>query len=107
MHWYLVGSAALLVAAHAGLGIVAVTTGWVPPSFRRRVARPRLFGWSALAGAAGLGLFMFPGPFHGHDAALTPTALVGILLFVASTVLQVMSQRPGGRGPAPADTGTG
>ncbi|MEU4083836.1 hypothetical protein [Streptomyces aureus] len=107
MHWYLVGFAALAVAAAAATGIAALTAVWVPPWARRRVVRPQLYGWGALATAAGAGLFMFPGPFHGRDADLTLTALVGIPLFFLGAVLQAMSQHPGRRGPAPTDTGTG
>ncbi|MET7986266.1 MULTISPECIES: hypothetical protein [unclassified Streptomyces] len=107
MHWYLVGIAAVFVAAHAGFGIAAVTVYWVPPWLRRRVVRPKLYGWGALAGAVGLGLIMFPGPFHGRDADLTPTAMTGIPFFVVGMVLQGMSQHPGRRGALPADTGTG
>ncbi|MCX4988689.1 MULTISPECIES: hypothetical protein [unclassified Streptomyces] len=95
MHWYLVGFAALIVTAQAGLGIAAITLDRVPPWLRRRVLRPKLWGAGALAGAVGMSLFLFLGPFHGPDADLTPYAMSGIALFIASLVLQALGQRPG------------
>ncbi|MER5470138.1 hypothetical protein [Streptomyces sp. NPDC002685] len=95
MHWYLVGLAALVVTAQAGFGIAAITTGWIPPWFRRRVLRPKQWGWGALTGAVGMSLFMFLGPFHGPDADLTPYAMGGLALYLASLVLLTMGQRPG------------
>ncbi|MGW3666607.1 hypothetical protein [Streptomyces sp. NPDC005141] len=103
MHWYLVGFAALIVTAQAGFGIAALATDWVPPWVGRRVLRPKLWGGGALAGAVGMSLFLFLGPFHGPDADLTPYAMSGIALFVVSLVFQALGQRPG-REAVPPDT---
>ncbi|MET9890795.1 hypothetical protein ABZZ47_11355 [Streptomyces sp. NPDC006465] len=103
MHWYLVGFAVLVVTAQAGLGIAAIKLDWVPPWLRPRVLRPKLWGGGALAGAVGMSLFLFLGPFHGPDADLTVYALGGIALFIASLVFQTLGQRPG-REAVPPDT---
>lgn len=95
MHWYLVGMAALAVTGLAGLGIAAITTGWVAPWGRRRVLRPKLWGYGSVVSAVGMSLFMFLGPFRGPDADLTPYAMTGMTLFLAGSVLQVAGQRPG------------
>ncbi|MFD5636075.1 hypothetical protein ACFWJM_18335 [Streptomyces sp. NPDC127077] len=104
MHRYFVGFAALIVVAQASLGIAAIANHWIPPWARRRVVRPKLWGWGALAGAVGWSLFMFLGPFQGPDADFTPYALGGMGLFIASQVVQMMAQHPGWRPVAPPDT---
>ncbi|MEU0431209.1 hypothetical protein ABZ153_06095 [Streptomyces sp. NPDC006290] len=104
MHWYLVGFAALAVTAQAGFGIAAITTYWIPPWFRGRVVRPTLWGWGALAGAVGVSLFVFLGPFHGSDADMTPYALGGMALFLVGQTAQMLGQRPGSRAAVLPDT---
>ncbi|MEV8034806.1 hypothetical protein [Streptomyces sp. NPDC086182] len=103
-HWYLVGFAALAVAAQAGFGIAAITMYWLPPWFRGRVVRPKLWGWGAVAGAGGMALFMFLGPFHGPDSDFTSYALGGMALFVMGQAAQIMGQRPSGREVVLPDT---
>ncbi|MFF0136357.1 hypothetical protein ACFYRN_07910 [Streptomyces sp. NPDC005227] len=95
MHGYFVALAALVAAGVAGLGVAAIATYWVPPWFRRRVVRPRLWGWGALSGSVGMSLFMFLGPFHGPDADMTPYAMTGVALFVVGQALQMLGQYPG------------
>ncbi|WRZ90824.1 hypothetical protein OHB54_18160 [Streptomyces sp. NBC_01007] len=103
-HWYLVGFATLAVTAQAGLGIAAITVYWVPPWIRRRVVRPKLWGWGALAAAVGMSLFMFLGPFSGPDIDMAPYVLGGMALFVAGQVVQMLGQRPGSRDAVLPDT---
>ncbi|MET7739735.1 hypothetical protein [Streptomyces sp. NPDC005385] len=95
MNGYLAGLAALVAAGVSGLGVAAIATYWVPPWFRRRVVRPRLWGWGALSGSVGMSLFIFLGPFHGPDADMTPYAMTGMALFLAGQALQMLGQHPG------------
>ncbi|GGN82519.1 hypothetical protein GCM10011579_070260 [Streptomyces albiflavescens] len=95
MHWMLVALGALAVTGLAAIGIAAITTGWVPPWGRRRVLRPKLWGYGALVGAVGMSLYMFLGPFRGPDADITPYAMTGLALFFVGVVLQMAGQRPG------------
>ncbi|WP_406473791.1 hypothetical protein [Streptomyces sp. NBC_01615] len=95
MHWYLVAFAVLAVTGLAGFGIATITTGWVPPWARRRVLRPKVWGYGSVLSAAGMSLFMFLGPFRGPDADMTPYAMTGLAMFLAGTVLQAAGQRPG------------
>ncbi|MFJ4891585.1 hypothetical protein ACIP5U_16770 [Streptomyces sp. NPDC088788] len=95
MHGYLVGLAVAAVTVGAGLGVAAIAASWVPPLVRRRVVRPRLWGWGALSGSLGLSLFMLLGPFHGPDADMTPYAMTGMALFLAGQALQILGQYPG------------
>lgn len=95
MHECLVGLAVLAVTVGTGLGVAAVAASWVPPWVRRRVVRPRVWGWGALSGSVGMALFMFLGPFHGPDADLTPYAMTGMALFLVGQALQILGQHPG------------
>jgi len=95
MHWYLVAGAALVVAALAVMGVIAVVTGWVAPWIRGQVVRPKLWGYGAVTGAAGMALFMFIGPFHGADVELAPLAMAGMAVFFVGLALQWVAQRPG------------
>jgi len=94
MHWILVALAALAVVGLAGIGIAAITTGWVPP-WGNPVLRPKLWGYGSLVGSVGMSLFMFLGPFKGPDADMTPYATAGLVLFLVGTALQFAGQRPG------------
>ncbi|MFJ9138029.1 hypothetical protein ACIRRT_33710 [Streptomyces sp. NPDC102256] len=95
MHGYLVGLAVAAVTGGAGLGVAAIAASWVPPLVRRRVVRPRLWGWGALSGSLGMSLFMLLGPFHGPDADMTPYAMTGMALFLVGQALQMLGQYPG------------
>ncbi|MER6570150.1 hypothetical protein ABT288_29175 [Streptomyces sp. NPDC001093] len=100
MHMFLVVAGVPAVAFMGVLGALAVVAEWIPPLARRRVLRPRLWGYGALANAVGLGLFMFLGPLA--DAGLGALPAAGWCLWMAGTVVQVLSQRPGR--PAPRRT---
>ncbi|MEU4170611.1 hypothetical protein AB0F46_27510 [Streptomyces sp. NPDC026665] len=104
MHWYFVGFAALIVIAQAGAGIAAITRYWIPPWMRRRVVRPKLWGWGTLVAALGWSLFAFLGPFRGPDFTMAPYVLGGMALFIGGLVVQGMGQHPGRRPVAPPDT---
>ncbi|MFJ2391964.1 hypothetical protein ACIOTI_04360 [Streptomyces sp. NPDC087843] len=93
MTWVTVG--VLVLGALAGAGIVAITTGRLPPLGRDRVLRPRLWGYGALVSAFGLGVFLFLGPFHGPDLRMAPYALSGTAVFLVGSALQMAARRPG------------
>jgi len=95
MDWIKVAGA-LAVAALGGLGVVTLVTGWVAPWGRSRVLRPKLWGLGSVISAAGMGVFMFTGPFHGlPDPALYPYAITGWLVFFVGLAFQWRAQRPG------------
>ncbi|WP_190012994.1 hypothetical protein [Streptomyces lucensis] len=102
MHTYLVIAGALAVGLMAASGIAAVTTGWVAPFARRRILRPRLWGYGQLSGAAGASLWMFLGVFRARFDAVP---LVGWFVFMGSLGVQMLAQRPG-RAPAPVPPAT-
>ncbi|MER5403354.1 hypothetical protein [Streptomyces sp. NPDC002769] len=100
MTWVTVG--VLVLGALAGAGIVAITTGRLPPFGRDRVLRPRLWGYGALVSAVGLGVFLFLGPFHGPDLSMAPYALSGTAVFLVGSALQMAARRPGRPATPPA-----
>ncbi|MGW4569101.1 hypothetical protein ACWEN3_44510 [Streptomyces sp. NPDC004561] len=92
MHMFLVVAAALVVALMVGFGVAGITTGWVIPLGRRRILRPKLWGYGQLTGAVGLALWMFLGALP-HRFDVLP--LVGWFLFMGALGLQMLAQRPG------------
>ncbi|MFG2885642.1 hypothetical protein ACGFYV_25685 [Streptomyces sp. NPDC048297] len=95
MHMYLVAGAWLVVALAAAGGIAAIATDWVPPWIRRRVVRPRLWGYGTLTMTLGLTLLLLLGPFE--DAGFGAVGFFGYCgLFLAGGIMQALSQRPGG-----------
>ncbi|MBP2049216.1 FtsH-binding integral membrane protein [Streptomyces griseochromogenes] len=93
MHMYLVVAAWLAVGLLAACGIASVVAEWVPWPARRRVMRPRLFGYGTLVSTLGLGLFMFLGPFE--DAGFSVVPMMGWCLFLVGSFVQLLAQRPG------------
>jgi hypothetical protein len=81
----------LLVAA---IGVVAVTTGRVLPTLRKRVVRPELWGYGALISALGMGTGM---TLHWWAVSLVldgAGAATALALIVLGGVLQWRSERP-------------
>ncbi|MGW7385695.1 hypothetical protein [Streptomyces sp. NPDC054794] len=97
MHMYLVVASALCVALLAAAGTAAVATGWVAPWGRRRVLRPKLWGWGSLVGAVGVGVFLFVGPEGGGPSVGVRgvVAWCGWGLFMVGLLVQFLAQRPG------------
>lgn len=93
MHLYLVVAAWLAVALLAAGGIASIVADWVPWPARRRVLRPRLWGYGTLLGALGVGLFLFLGPLDDSGFGVLPIA--GWCLFLAGSIVQLFAQRPG------------
>ncbi|MEV0489010.1 hypothetical protein [Streptomyces atratus] len=84
---------ALLVAAS---GVAAVTRGWVLPTNRRPVRRPRLYGWGQLVAASALCWQMvFFWGISGIGIRQWGT-LSGSALLLTGLILMMMSRRTGG-----------
>ncbi|MEU1405108.1 hypothetical protein ABZ471_22590 [Streptomyces sp. NPDC005728] len=94
MHMYLVVAAWLAVALLASAGIASIVSDWVPWPARRRVVRPRLWGYGTLVGTLGLGLmFVQPPDETGFGVLL----ITGWCLFLVGMIIQLAAQRPGRR----------
>ena len=72
----------LMALVFAGLGIAAITSGWLLPNARPRIARPRQYGWGVLLMALGscltggvIELFTDPIPGLGPASGLLPVFL--------------------------------
>lgn len=91
----LVWAAALVMAAVAAVGIVSVVTGWVPRWERRRVRRPRLWGYGALVSAGGMSVFVFLGPFDDTLSSRTVLTFAGLAVWALGAAVQMMARRPG------------
>ncbi|MEW2493169.1 hypothetical protein AB0942_06360 [Streptomyces nodosus] len=94
MYGVLVGAAALVMAAVAAVGMVSVVTGWVPRWERRKVRRPRLWGYGALVSAVGMSVFVFLGPFDDTLSSRTVLAFAGLAVWVLGAAVQMMARRP-------------
>ncbi|QJT03859.1 hypothetical protein G9272_29230 [Streptomyces asoensis] len=103
MNWTAVGIAAAVVTAVAAAGVAAVTTGWLPPTRRKRILRPKLWGASLLLIAFGLAFFLFLGPLGGTPSRHPYLPFLGIGVNFAGLALQLLAQRPG-RPPLPPTT---
>jgi multisubunit Na+/H+ antiporter MnhB subunit len=99
MAW-VVGAGAFLGLLAIALGIVTLRTGWIVPTARRHVTRPRLHGLGALLTGSSLvlqGLFYFrvlpsdswEARFFGGNALF----LAGLLLIVLSQLLPLGRSR--------------
>lgn len=94
MHLLIVVGAWLAVALFVAAGVASVVTGWVPWPARRRVVRPRLWGYGTLLTSLGLSLLLLLGPLE--DAGAGTVAFCGYCaLFLAGFVVQALAQRPG------------
>ncbi|NUR04614.1 MAG: hypothetical protein HOY79_51370 [Streptomyces sp.] len=77
--------------------LVAITTGRVAQfSAPRRgtVFRPRLWGYGTLIAMAGIGTFLFLGPYQGPAARHFGLAMAGLAVFFAGLIVQYLSRRP-------------
>lgn len=94
MHMYLVVAAWLAVALFAAVGIASIVADWVPWPARRRVVRPRLWGYGTLVTALGLSLLLLLEP--SDAAGFGGVAFFGYLaLLLVGFIIQVRAQSPG------------
>ncbi|MFI9826426.1 hypothetical protein ACIHIX_01965 [Streptomyces sp. NPDC051913] len=94
MHETLVVVAVLVLTAGLVLGLAAVTTGWmIPGPGRDKVARPRVWGYGALIGQAGIGTFLFVGPLSGLSMEHVPYAMAGMGVFAVGLYVQRLATR--------------
>lgn len=91
-----VGTAVLAVVAGAVMGVAGIAAGWVPPWGRRRILRPKLWGYGSLAATAGPSGFLFLGSFDGPSGVYGAVMVVGFSIFAVGLYLQVLAQRPAG-----------
>ncbi|MGW3512219.1 hypothetical protein [Streptomyces sp. NPDC000994] len=97
MHSMAMGTTALALVVVAGvavIGILGITTGWVPPVGWKKVLRPKLWGYGTLTAAVGMGAFLCLGPLSSRPAAHFNLALVGMAVFFLGSFLQYLAQRP-------------
>ncbi|MFG2819968.1 hypothetical protein ACGFX4_11140 [Kitasatospora sp. NPDC048365] len=94
MKLYLAVPLAIVALLTAASGIAALSRGWLLPSYRRHVRRPRLYGWGQLVVAFALSwqvvFLLAVGTSSREWATMTGSGfmLVGLLLLLAG-------QRPG------------
>ncbi|WP_405680333.1 hypothetical protein [Streptomyces sp. NBC_01238] len=85
---------ALLIAAS---GVAGITRGWVLPTNRRPVHRPRLFGWGQLVGAFALcWQQVFFWVLSDPDIRQWGT-LAGSVLLLTGLIVMAVSRRTRGR----------
>ncbi|MFB6956874.1 hypothetical protein ACFCYB_07475 [Streptomyces sp. NPDC056309] len=97
MYWMAMATTAPAVVAVVGLaviGILGITTGWVTPIGRKKVLRPKLWGYGSPTAAVGMGAFLSLGPLSSRPAAHFNVALVGTAVLFLGVFLQSLSQRP-------------
>ncbi|ELS57249.1 hypothetical protein [Streptomyces viridochromogenes] len=84
---------ALLIAAS---GVAAVTRGWVLPTNRKPVGRPRLYGWGQLLVAFALCCQAVFGFVISDSGSRQWGTLTGSALLLAGIVVMMVSHRNGG-----------
>ncbi|MGY6023065.1 hypothetical protein, partial [Streptomyces spinosirectus] len=93
--WWQAGGV-LVLAAGLVSGLVAITTGRVVQfSAPRRgtVFRPRMWGYGTLIAMAGIGTFLFLGPYQGPAARHFGLAVAGMAVFFVGLLVQYLSRR--------------
>ncbi|WP_329335125.1 hypothetical protein OG866_15375 [Streptomyces sp. NBC_00663] len=94
MHETLVIAAVLVLTAGLGIGLAAVTTGWlIPGRGRAKVVRPRVWGYGTLIGQAGIGTFLFVGPLSGPSMEHVPYAMAGMVVFALGLYVQRLATK--------------
>ncbi|MFF3966394.1 hypothetical protein ACFYZI_33180 [Streptomyces griseorubiginosus] len=95
VHEMLVLLTMLVLATGAGLGLVAITTGWMLPGpGRAKVLRPHVWGYGTSVGMAGIGTYLFAGPLHGPAMGNFPVAMGGTAVFAAGLYVQRRAFKP-------------
>ncbi|WP_416959528.1 hypothetical protein [Streptomyces sp. Agncl-13] len=86
--------AAVALLLMAALGVVTVTTGWMPPMARGRVVRPELWGYGVLTSALGMGTGMSVHWWADSLAMDNVGAAMALALIILGGVLQWRAQHP-------------
>jgi len=92
MMWTELAAVALLLMA--ATGVVAVTTGWTPPTARSRVVQAELWGYGLLVMALGMGTAMSLRWWADSLAMDDAGGATALALIVLGGVLQWRAQRP-------------
>ncbi|NEC23876.1 hypothetical protein [Streptomyces parvus] len=96
MRLYLGISVILLALLIAASGVAALTRGWVLPTGRKHVTRPRLYGWGQLVVAVALCCQVTFGLMTIGFASRQWGTLTGSALMVTGVLVIAMSQRAAG-----------
>ncbi|NUV67071.1 hypothetical protein G6W57_08110 [Streptomyces sp. CAI-121] len=97
MRLYLGISVILLALLIAASGVAALTRGWVLPTGRKHVIRPRLYGWGQLVIAVALCCQVTFGLMTSGIGSRQWGTLTGSVLMVTGVLVIAMSQRAAGR----------
>ncbi|MER5891768.1 hypothetical protein [Streptomyces sp. NPDC001876] len=92
MNWYVAVPFAVMSMLAAVGGIAAIRTGWMLPRVRKKVFRPRLWGYASLLMAVCLALLIFDSPkthFPFGDLGMAGT-------LIALAMMSVAQRPPGG-----------
>ncbi|WP_367321018.1 hypothetical protein [Streptomyces sp. HUAS ZL42] len=104
MHWIVVAAAVLTVVAGVAMGLAGITVGWVPPWGRRRILRPKLWGYGSLVATVGMSGCLFLGRSHGPSSVFGAVILASWVVWIVGLYVQLLAQRPGRVTPAPTTT---
>ncbi|MEU0630180.1 hypothetical protein [Streptomyces sp. NPDC005989] len=101
MKFYVAIPVVLLALLAAASGVAGITRGWVLPTNRRPVHRPRLYGWGQLVVAFALCWQVFFFLVLNDPDILAPDirgwgTLPGSALFLTGLILMMLSHRTGG-----------
>ncbi|WP_250306617.1 hypothetical protein [Streptomyces sp. A 4/2] len=96
MKFYVAIPVVLLALLIAASGVAGVTRGWVLPTNRRPVRRPRLYGWGQLVGAFALCwqqvcFWVLSDPDTRQWGSLS-----GSVLLLTGLIVMMLSYRKGG-----------
>ncbi len=94
---YLGVSVILLALLFAASGVAALTRGWVLPTSRKHVTRPRLYGWGQVAIAIALCCQATFGLMAIGFGSRQWGTLAGSVLMVTGVLVIAMSHRSAGR----------
>jgi len=97
--WYLMIPSAVVFALSVAGGIATLRTGWVLPWLRRRMFRPRLWGYGELTMAAGVALCASGGLLEAPQSG-TVVSTPAPALALVSLGLVMSARRPGSGVPA-------
>ncbi|WP_221348719.1 hypothetical protein [Streptomyces beigongshangae] len=88
------GAVGVLAVCSAVGAAAAIRSGWTVPWLRRRTYRPRLWGYGALTGDTGLGLFVCSWWVDAAAWTHTLLSLAGVTLMIVGGYVSFLASRP-------------